>query len=61
MKILHDMAEKNVFPVGVGGGGWVFSKFKDRFKPINIPNLFAISLCLGYKSENQSVLHIILI
>ena len=43
MKIRHDFAEKKFVPgrgsgsgrVGVGSG-WVFSKFKDQFKPINM-------------------------
>ena len=33
------MAEKMLVPgvwVGVAGVGWVFSMFKDRFKPINM-------------------------
>ena len=27
---------KSYSPVGWGGWGWVFFKFKDRFKPINM-------------------------
>ena len=40
MKIGHDFAEKKFVPAsgrGRVGVGWlVFSKFKDRFKPINM-------------------------
>ena len=37
MKIGLDMAEKKLVPGGRWGGvGLVFSKFKDRFKPINL-------------------------
>ena len=40
MKIGHDLAEKKFVPgLGLGSGrGWVFSKFKDRFKPIKSHN-----------------------
>ena len=39
LKILHEQAEKKLFP-GVGGWGWlgvgwVFVQFRDWFKPIN--------------------------
>ena len=35
MKFRHDLAEKKLFPGGVG----VFSKFKDRLKPINLSRI----------------------
>ena len=42
MKIGHELAEKKFVPGlggrGLVGSGLVFSKFKDRFKPINNEN-----------------------
>ena len=46
MEIQYDLAKRKFAPGGVGGwvrelGGWVavFSKFKDRFKLINIKTI----------------------
>ena len=41
--------------LGVGVGGWVFSEFKDRFKPINIitGRLLGAELCVQIKFARQ--------
>ena len=45
MKIGHDLVEKKFVPGSGSGWGWVFSMFKDRFKPINLKAVANRKIC----------------